>query len=64
MLVRSQHLATISILIHGTLSHEDCIIIALTEDEGSQNDIDNIELHTEQSHNTQYPQPTHCHRDK
>ena len=40
MLVRSQHLATISILIHGTLSHEDCIIIALTEDEGGEDDYE------------------------
>jgi hypothetical protein len=41
--------------------HEDGIVVALTEDEGAQDDVDDIELNAQQRHDTQDPQPTDSH---
>ena len=62
VLVRRQHLPSVSILVHGPLGHEDGIVVALPEDERGKDDVDDVELHSAQRHDAQYPQPAHSHR--
>ena len=62
--IRGEHGTMVFVLIDRTLCHEDGIIVALTKDEGAQNDVDNIELNAQQRHDTQYPQPTDSHGQK
>ena len=64
MLVGGKHLAPVSIFVHGSLCHEDGVVIALAEDEGGEDDVHDVELHVEDGHQSQYPQPTDSHRDE
>ncbi len=62
VLVGSQHLAAVGILVHCPFRHEDGVVVALAEDEGGEDDVDDVELHSAQCHDAQYPQPAHRHR--
>ena len=43
---------------------EDGVVVALAEDEGGQNDVDDVELDAEQRHDAQNPYPADSHRDE
>ena len=45
-------------------SDEDGIVIALAEDECSQDNVDDIELHPQHLHDAQYPYPAHSQRQE
>ena len=64
MLVSGKHRATCTTLIYATFGDEDCIVVSLSEDESGENDIYYIELDAQQSHDSKYPYPAYCHRDK
>ena len=49
-------------LVDTTLSHKDGIVISLTEDKRGKDDINDIELDAEYSHESENPHPTDGHR--
>ena len=59
--IGGKHGTMVLVLIDRTLCHEDGIVVALTKDEGAQDNVDDIELNAQQRHDTQYPQPTDSH---
>ena len=62
--IGGKHGTMVLVLIDRTLCHEDGIVVALTKDEGAQDDVDDIELNAQQRHDTQDPQPTDGHRQE
>ena len=50
--IGGQHGTMVLVLIKGTFGHEDGIVVALAEDEGAQDDIDDIKLDAQQCHDT------------
>lgn len=50
--------------VEQTFHHEDSVVVTLTEDEGRQDDIDDIELQSEEAHDRNDPDPTEYHRHK
>ena len=52
------------VFVKRALCHEDGIVVALTEDEGAQDDVDDIELDAQQRHDAQNPQPTDGHGEE
>ena len=64
VLVGSKHLAAIGILVLATFGDEDGVVVALSEDEGGENDVYHIELDAQQGHNAQYPHPAYSHREE
>ena len=59
--IGGKHRTMVLVLIDRTFCHKDGIVVALTKDEGAQDDVDDIELNAQQRHDTQYPQPTDSH---
>ena len=51
-------------LIDTALGHKDGIVISLTEDKRGKDDINDIELDAEYSHESEDPHPTDSHRHK
>ena len=51
-------------LVDTTFGHKDSIVISLSEDKRCKDDIHEIELCAEYSHETEDPYPTACHRHK
>ena len=51
-------------LIDTALGYKDSIVITLTEDKRSKDDIHDIELDAEYSHESEDPHPTDNHRHK
>ena len=62
VLVRSEYLATVCEFIRQSLGHEDGVVVALAGNERGQYHIDNVELYTQHSHYSQYPDPAESHR--
>ena len=62
--IGGQHGTMVLVLIKGTFGHEDGIVVALAEDEGAQDDIDDIKLDAQQGHDTQDPQPADGHGEE
>ena len=60
-LVGGQHLTAMPALVEAALGHEDGVVVALTKDEGGQDDVDQIELDAQQGHDAQDPYPTDSH---
>ena len=46
------------------VNDKNSIIISLTEDKRSQDDVDNIELYSKQIHYSKNPYPPHRHREE
>ena len=63
-LVGGQHRLMVSRLIDRPFGHEDGIIVALSENERGENDIDDIKLDAAESHDTENPQPADSHRQE
>ena len=61
VLERRQEFLLVGILVEESVGDEYCIVIALTEDKGGKDDINDVELHAEEIHQSQYPQPAHGH---
>lgn len=59
-----QHLPAGSLLIEVSLEHEDRIVIPLTEDEGSEDDVDDIEVQVKDHHQDVDNSPTDYHRQE
>ena len=59
--IGGKHGTMVLVLIDRTFCHKDGIVVALTKDEGAQDNVDDIELNAQQRHDTQYPQPTDSH---
>ena len=59
--IGGQHGSMVLVLIKSALGHEDGIVVALAEDKGAQDDIDDIKLDAQQRHDTQNPQPADGH---
>ena len=64
VLERWQQLLLIGIFVDETVGDEDGVVVALSEDKGGQNDVDDVELHVEQTHDAQNPYPSQCHRQE
>ena len=62
--IGGEHGAMVLVFVKRALRHEDGIVVALTKDEGAQDDVDDIELNAQQRHDTQDPQPTDGHRQE
>ena len=43
--VRSQHTSTVGSFVYQAFGYKDAVIVALTENKGSQNDVDQIKPH-------------------
>ena len=52
------------VLILAALGDEDGVVVALSEDEGGEDDVDDVELDAQQRHDAQYPQPAHRHGEE
>ena len=46
------------------LGHKDGIVVALSEDEGRKDDVDNVKLDAQNSQDAQNPYPADCHRNE
>ena len=55
--IAGQSAAASGIFVDQALGDEDGIVVALTKDKSSQDDVDNVELHAQQLHQPQYPYP-------
>ena len=64
VLIRRQQFLFICKLIDESVSNKYGVIVALSKDKRGENDIDDIELHIEEIHDTQDPEPSHSHREK
>ena len=64
VLIGSEHLAPVSIFILASLCHKDGVVVALSEDEGGENDVHHIELNIQQCHHAEDPYPADCHREE
>ena len=64
VLERAQDLLSRRVFVHQPLGDEDGIVVSLTEDEGREDDIDNVELQAEQAHRPEDPDPTHRERQE
>ena len=62
VLIGGEHLPTVGIFVTGSLGHEDGIVITLSEDESGQDDVYDIKLDTQKSHQSQNPNPADGHR--
>ena len=62
--IGGQHGSTMGVFIKSSLCHKDGIVVALSENKGAQDDIDNIKLDAQQGHDTQDPQPTDGHGEE
>ena len=62
--VGTQPFFAVGIFVHQPLGNENGIIVPLTEYEGSQNNIDNVEFHRKNVHQSQNPEPTNRERQK
>ena len=50
--IGGEHGTMVLVLIDRALGHEDGIVVTLTEDEGAQDDVDDVELDAQQGHDT------------
>ena len=64
VLIGRQQFLPVCVFIDQSVGHENRVVIALTEDKGGQNHVDDIELHVEQIHDAQNPDPAQCHRQE
>ena len=62
--VGMQNLLAGLILVLQPFGNEDAVIVSHTEDEGSQNNIDNVELQAREAHNSPYPNPANSQRQE
>ena len=62
--VGSKDGAFVNIFRDAALRHEDGVVVALTEDEGGEDDVDDVELDAQQRHDAQNPYPADSHRDE
>ena len=53
-----------AVLIEQAFDDEDGIVVSLAEDEGSEDDIDDVKLDSEELHERQYPDPAERHRNE
>ena len=49
-------------LIDTAFGHKDCIVVSLTENKSCKDDVHDIELYAEDSHEPENPHPTDSHR--
>ena len=64
VLIRRQQFLFVCELIDKTVSNKYGVIVTLSKDKRGENNVDNIELHIEEIHDTQYPEPSHSHREE
>ena len=64
LLVGREHAAAVGIFILAAFGDEDGVVVALTEDEGGQDDVDHIELYVQKRHEAQDPQPADGHGEE
>ena len=64
VLERPQDLLSRRVFVHQSLGDEDGIVVPLTENEGREDDIDNVELQAEQAHRPKDPDPAHRERQE
>ena len=64
VLIGRQQFLAVGIFINQAIGDEDGIVVALTKDKGCQDHIDNIELHAEEHHDSQNPDPSYRHRQE
>ena len=57
-------MSTVGSFVYQAFGYKDAVIVALTENKGSQNDVDQIKPHIQQVHGTQNPEPRHGHRQE
>ena len=50
--------------VEQTFYHEDSVVVALTEDKRRQDDVDDVELQAEDTHDCDDPYPAEYHRYK
>ena len=50
VLIGRQQFLAVGIFINQAIGDEDGIVVALTKDKSSQDDVDNVELHAQQLH--------------
>lgn len=62
-ILRQDRLACAS-FVELSFGDENSIVVALSEDESGENDIDNIEGYASEGHDTQNPSPRECHRQE
>ena len=54
-----QHPLAVGVFVEQALCDENRVVIALTENEGGQNDVHDVELDASQMHDAQNPSPAH-----
>ena len=59
-----QHPLAIGVFVEQPFRDEDGIVVALAEDEGGQDDVDNIKFDAAQVHDAQDPGPAHRQRQE
>ena len=62
--VGSKNRFLVNIFRDASLGYEDGVVVALTKDEGRQDDIDDVELDAEKRHYTENPNPADSHWDE
>ena len=62
--VLRKHFFAGAVLVHEAFDNENRIVVTLTEDKRSEDDVDDIELNTKQLHDGNNPNPTERHGDK
>ena len=55
--VTAEALLAVGVFVHETLGDEDGVVVALAEDEGGEDDVDNVEFDSGELHHAEYPQP-------
>ena len=64
VLKRGQQLLLIGKLVDQAVGDKDRVVVALSEDEGGQDDVDDIELHAQHAHDAQDPDPSQGHGEE
>ncbi len=64
VLVGGQTLLPVGIFIDKTFGDEDCVVVALTEDERREDDVDDVEPDAKKTHQPQNPEPADSQREK
>ena len=59
-----QHLLAVRVFVHHALGDENGVVVALPEDEGGEDDVDDVEFHVENAHQAKDPDPRERERHK
>ena len=64
VLVGGKTFLPVGIFIHKTFGDEDRVVVALAEDEGGEDDVDDVEADVQQAHQSKDPEPADSQREE